>query len=1169
MVGYDRDGGESQVASSTDDTRIIVDDLRMNRLILRSFRALCEDFRAKVESMVVKENRDRQIALKELVYFEVKSKPFAYGLRLIALMIFCVFSFPDLLGARAVAQSPQHRDKLLENSSRLLQGEVRSAADGLPIEGASVSTGKKQTRTDKNGTFTITIDKSSGRLLIKHIGYKEQSVAYDKTSTLIKVRLEANETQIEEVEVVSTGYQKLPKERATGSFEFVNNEALNQTISGNIIDRIELQVPGLLVDRNEGAPDKFLIRGRSSIYADVQPLIVLDGFPYDGDIGNINPNDIESVTVLKDAAAASIWGARAGNGVIVITTKSAKEDRPTIGLSSTWGIQNKPDLSTVSQISSADYIELEKFLFEKGHYINDEQYDEWNYGHPPFTPVIELLRKKRDGDLNAEYVDKEIEKLKQYDVRKDIMQKLYHAGFNQQYSLNLGRKIGSSNYMFSSGYDDSKSNIVGYKDSRLNLRFNMNNDLSTWLKIENALAFSNSKSLMGNNQGYGLHGQAPNSLGGNKAVYPYARLTDDSGAPVLLYLDNNEAYVHSMLEKGLDWSYSPLEEIKRTRTETNVRDILLNTGVQIRPYGDIVLSAKYQFQDQVSDNNTIYLPESYYARAYSNSFAQSSLDGKFSFPVPQQGIWDGTYGRRRSHQARIQGDWNKKWDDAHELVLLGGWEIRNSATLFTSDRKYGYNEDFYGVDPRINYDVEYTLYNNSFLKQQIISNNTIKKTTDNFISLYFNGAYTYRNRYHLSFSARKDEANLFGLQTNQKGTPLWSVGAKWNISDETFYHATLIPKLALRATYGKSGNIARNASAIPTITLASSAYTTPLVTAGLNGFPNNSLRWEKVNVLNLGLDFSFINNRLQASIDYFDKVSEDLLGESPLDPTLGRATFFGNVAKMHAKGVDFKVNAKIIDRGFDWDLSFIYGYSNPKISDYYMPVSTTGNTYLGGAGNFINPVLGKPVFARYGLKWEGLNPENGNPIGLLGNEKSEDYTNIYAKTAFTDLTYHGNVQPTTYGSITNTFQYKRISMAIALSYKAGYVIRKPALSYTNLFASWTGQGDYAARWQRPGDEGVTDVPSLVYPANIPRDVFYQYADIHILRGDHIRLENIRIDYDLPLTKVKGLPFRSMKCFFFMKSNKTLWASNNKGIDPYFINSPRPGTQWSFGLISNL
>ncbi|WP_164122750.1 MULTISPECIES: SusC/RagA family TonB-linked outer membrane protein [Sphingobacterium] len=1195
VVALGRNGGMSQVVSHKEGKTFLVDNLRMNRLILRGFRLLCEEFRGKVESIVVKGNRGRQIALKQanrfarfldasipLRYssrFRIGTQRYdgrgsrgedikmlmAYSLQLIAL--FCVL-FSTLVFTQAVAQVSRGELGTYGRSGHVLQGEVRSAADGAIIEGATVSTGKKTVHTGANGVFSIGIDKSHGSLIIKHIGFKEQSVAYDNTTTFLKIQLQAGSKEIDEVEVVSTGYQKIPKERATGSFDFVNNEALNQTISGNIIDRIELQVPGLLVDRNEGAPDKFLIRGRSSIYADVQPLIVLDGFPYDGEIGNINLNDIESVTVLKDAAAASIWGARAGNGVIVITTKIAKQDRPTIGFNSTLGIQHKPDLSTISQISSTDYIDLEKFLFEKGHYANDEQYDEWNYGHPPFTPVIELLRKKRDGDLNTEYVDQEIEKYKQYDVNKDIIQKLYRIGFEQQYAFNLGQKIGLSNYIFSAGYDNNKSTVVGQGGSRLNLRFNMRNDLSTWFKIENALAFSNTKSLLGNNQGYGLHGQAPNTLGGNKAIYPYARLIDDSGAPTLLYLDNNEAYVKSMLEKGLDWSYSPLEEIKRRRTETNVRDILLNTGMQIIPYRDILFSVKYQFQDQVSDNNTIYLPESYYARAYSNSFAQQGSDGKLSFPVPQQGIWDRTSGRRRSHQGRIQADWNKTWNDAHELYLLGGWEIRNSVTFFSGDRKYGYNEDFYGVDPRINYDTEYTLYNNSFLKQQIISNNTIQKTTDNFISLYFNGAYTFRNRYHLSFSGRKDEANLFGLQTNQKGTPLWSLGAKWNISEEAFYHSPLIPKLALRATYGKSGNIARNVSAIPTITLASSAYTTPLITAGLNGFPNHALRWEKVNVLNLGLDFSFSNNKFQASVDYFDKVSEDLLGESPLDPTLGRATFFGNVAKMQAKGLDFKVNAKIIDRSLDWDLSFIYGYSNPKISAYYMPVSTTGNTYL-GKGNMVNPVLGRPVFALYGLKWEGLNPENGNPIGLLGTEKSEDYTNIYAKTAFEDLTYHGSVQPTTYGSMINTFRYKGVGMAIALSYKAGYVIRKPALNYTNLFTSWTGHGDYAVRWQKTGDERVTDVPSLVYPQNIPRDVFYQYADIHILRGDHIRLENIRLDYDLPLNKSNKLPFKSVKCFFFLKSNQTWWIANNKGIDPYFNNSPKPGAQWSFGLISNL
>lgn len=1047
----------------------------------------------------------------------------------------------------------------------LLRGEVLSSANGTPVENATVVVEKQSSSTDKDGKFTIHADKPIGILTIKHIGFKERSVAYENISTFLKISLQPIERQMEEVEVISTGYQKIAKERATGSFDYVDNKRLNQTVSGNIIDRLELQVPGLLVDRNEGAPDKFLIRGRSSIFADVQPLIVLDGFPYDGEIANINPNDIESVTVLKDAAAAAIWGARAGNGVIVISTKRARSNKPSISFNTTLTRQARPDLSTISQISSADYIELEKFLFEKGHYANDEQYDDWNYGHPPFTPVIELLRKQRDEAVTPAFVHEEIEKMKTYDSRKEVLRELYRNSMRQQHALNIGKKSNSGNYFFSMGYDQTADNLVGQGNKRLNMRFNMDNDLSKWLSISNSLSYINSSSSTGNNAGYQLRGQAQNVLGGNKGLYPYARLRDDEGKPTFLYLDNNENYVRSMLEKGLDWSYSPLEELKRRSIENGVRDFLLNSALVVRPAPGLQITLRYQFEDQLSDLASYYMPDSYYARAYSNSFVQE-VDGKYSYPVPQSGILDHMGIRKKAHQGRVQADWNKSWKGKHDLNVIAGWEIRNSISFSASDRKYGYDEEYYGVNPNIDYNSEYVLHNNSFVKQKIISNNSLGRKTDNFISAYFNGIYVFDKRYSASFSIRKDEANLFGVETNEKGTPLWSTGFKWDLAKEDFIKVEWIDRLSLRTTYGQNGNISRKVTAIPTINLSGSSYTTPLPSASLNGLPNKRLRWEKVNVLNVGLDLVFFQNRLTGSVEYFHKKSTDLIGESPLDPTLGRRLYYGNVASLLAKGMDLRITGIILNKGVKWNMTSIYGTSDPKITDYYMPAEQIGNTYMLRSGDVVNPVPGNPVFSMYGFKWAGLNGANGNPRGILDGAVSEDYANIYGKTMLSDLNYYGSIQPTRYGSLTNTFSFKDFDFSFTLSYKGGYSFRKAALSYTNLFSSWTGHGDYALRWQKEGDELNTDVPSLQYPINVNRDVFYQYTDVHILHGDHLRLENIRLNYALNDSKLSRLlSLKNTSFFFFMQTNKLLWSKNKKGIDPYFNNSPRNGTQWSFGL----
>ncbi|MBL1411559.1 SusC/RagA family TonB-linked outer membrane protein [Sphingobacterium faecale] len=1066
------------------------------------------------------------------------------------------------------AEDPMLADT--DEEQKAIRGRVVNEK-GAPLSRATIYVldweGKRtnrQTITDERGYFELPMDHDGKKLEVLFLGYT--AIKVTARVDMGNIKLTPFSTEVDEVEVmVSTGYQKIPKERATGSFEFVNNEALNQTVSGNIIDRIELQVPGLLVDRNEDAPDKFLIRGRSSIYADVQPLIVLDGFPYDGDIGNINPNDIESVTVLKDAAAASIWGARAGNGVIVITTKQGKSKNPSISVNSVIGLSLKPSYSNISQISSSDYIQLEKWLFEKEHYTGDEFFDGMNNGHPPFTPVVELLRKQRDNLLTEEEVERQIALLKDKDVRKDILRDLYQVGFKQQYGIQIGQQTDKARYIFSAGYDHNRNVLVAQGDRRLNLRVNLETQMVKNVWLNNSLSYTSSSQFNGINGGFGLKGYAPFATGGGKGIYPYAQLRNEDGSPAYLYLDNNEAYVTAQQAKGLDWSYSPIDEIKKVKASNDVGDLLLNTGIKFTPIANLNLSLHYQFEDQSSLMSSIRTAESYYVRAYTNSFAQLGTNGKLTFPVPQGGIWDTNTGRRRVHQGRVQGEYSKLWSTGHNLSLMAGWEIRSNVNKTAMDRLYGYSEEFYGINPTVDYMTEYVLYNNSFMRQRIPTGKGIGKFTDNFLSMFFNGSYSFNNRYIATLSLRKDEANLFGVNTNQKGTPLWSSGLRWKLSDEPFYKMDWLPVFSLRATYGKSGNISRNASALPVIQLANSAYTTPLPTASLVQMANPDLRWEKVNTLNLGADFATASDRLSGSLEYFDKVSEDVMGQAPIDPTLGRGMVWGNVGEMRAKGMDLRLTARILDRTWKWTTTVIAGYSKPKVTKYYMPVGTKGNTYLVRVGNTIDPVVDKPVFAMYSFPWIGLDPVDGGPQGMLNGEMSKDYNNIYANTLLDEMEYHGAAQPTVYGSLNNVISYKDLELRFVFSFKGGYYFRRPSLSYATLFSSWNGHGEYADRWQQPGDEMQTDVPSMVYPFDASRDRLYQYASVNVLRGDHVRLENIRLNYMVPKLPIFRNTIQQVNAFLFAQDIPLVWLRNKAGIDPYYNQSLRRGIQWSLGL----
>lgn len=246
----------------------------------------------------------------------------------------------------------------------------------------------------------------------------------------------------------TTGYQNLPRERATGSFSRVDSSLLQRRISTDVLGRLEDNVPGLAFNRSAmagGVNNPISIRGRSTLFANANPLILLDNFPYEGDVSAINPNDVESVTVLKDAAAASIWGARAGNGVIVITTRKGKRNQaPTVSLTSNITISDKPDLYAQPRISTADHIELEKTLFARNFFSSDET----SANHPALSPVTELLIAQRDGHLSAAQAQQQIEALKGRDLRDDYSRYLYRKSVNQQYALQVNGRVGQPELPF-------------------------------------------------------------------------------------------------------------------------------------------------------------------------------------------------------------------------------------------------------------------------------------------------------------------------------------------------------------------------------------------------------------------------------------------------------------------------------------------------------------------------------------------------------------------------------------------------------------------------------------------------------------------------------------------------------------------------------------------------
>ncbi len=1002
---------------------------------------------------------------------------------------------------------------------------------------------------NENGTFTIFLSTDSDTVWISHIGYRDEKIYINRgAASSMTVTLKAAEaTQLQEV-IVNTGYQSLPKERATGSFEKIDEALVTRSVSTDILSRLE-GVSSLYFDNREGRR-ALSIRGRSTIMGNANPLIVLDNFPYDGDIDNINPNDIENIAILKDAAAASIWGVRAANGVIVITTKKGRFNRPaTVDFTTNLTYGTKPDLFYTPAISASDFIDLERLLFDKGYYnaaLN-------NTRRPVVSPVVELLAKQRSGTMSIQEVNEQIENFKQNDVRQDLGQYFYRPSFNQQYALSYSGGSNKYNYILSAGWDNNDENLKRNGIDRITLRSDNNINPLKGLYLQTGIIYTQIN-RQNNNSGIQTIHSAP------KGFYPYASLADENKNALAIPYEYRLAYIDT-LDSGrlLDWKYRPLDELNLANNTNKQADVRLHTGIQYKLDNGISAEIRYQYEQQSSNSRNHYDEKSFTARNWVNLF--SYPDGSvMGHRVPPGGILDLSNSNLHSHVGRGQINYNKTWTAIHQLSAIAGTEIRETNTQSNRYRTYGYNDDILTFG-NVNYNDLLPTFSNLRGTLRIPNPADFGDNLLRFTSYYGNLGYSFLNKYSFSASARKDASNLFGVSTNQKGVPLWSSGVSWQINEEGFYKMDILPLLKLRMTYGFNGNVDNTLSALTTIRYSTNAYLTGLEYAYIFSPGNPELRWEKSAMLNLGIDFGFKNNRFSGSVDLYARKGTDLIGQAPIDPTTGVLSpaseflYKGNVASMKGTGVDVELHGNILQGHFKWNANAILNYAKNRVTDYQLSSSTTAANYVGYA-LLVSPLEGNPVYGIYSYDWAGLDPENGVPQGYLDGDISKDYYSIVSSSPST-LIYHGSAIPTQFGSLGNTLSFKNLSLSFNLIYKGGYYFRRSSIDYLALYANWRGgHSDYLQRWQHPGDEKSTNVPSLPYPANSGRDAFYNNSTVLVEKGDHLRLKDLNLAYTLNRNK-PGKYIKHLTIYSYINNIGILWKANKVALDPDYFSDRFP------------
>lgn len=1019
-------------------------------------------------------------------------------------------------------------------AQKKIKGIVISAVDSTVLPGASIRIKGSMisTMTDQNGEFSIALDRQEAILQVSFMGYHTRELSISGSSTaIIQVVLQENRAQLQEV-VVSTGYQNLPKERATGSFVQIDNNLLNRRVSTGIIERIEDVVPGLVFRRgpySNGGLD-INIRGRSTLFANEQPLIVLDNFPYEGDLESINPNDMESITVLRDAAAASIWGDKASNGVIVITSKKGRFKRtPEIAFNSNLTVASKPDLFYEPKMSVSDFIDMEQYLFGKGFYNSTEQSANRK---TPLSPVVELLISQRDGKISSAGLATQLAELKSNDTRRELDQYLNRNRMNSQYSLSMKGGAENQHYYISAGYDHNLAEQRGNSFNRISLNGN-----STWTLLKRRLEFN---SMINFSQANSELFQPATEL------YPYLRFQDDQGNPMAVINNVRQSLITEAGQKGLlDWSYRPIDELNLADHHRSNRNYRFNSSLKYRIIPGLHATVLYQYAGGETENRNLRNQDSFYTRDLINSLSKIESDGSITRPVPLGSILDIGNASFNSNSLRMQVNLDRSWKE-HQLTAIAGSEIRDRHSIGNEYRLYGYDADRASSLP-VDYISSFPLYYRSGSTNKISNMDELEDLTDRYLSYYSNAAYTYRDKYTVSASGRLDQSNLFGAETNQRGVPLYSVGIAWNTYKEDFYNSGLLPYLRIRASYGYNGNIDKSLSALTTAIYNNGAGTvTRQPYARVDNPPNPELRWERVRIINLGFDFNSRNNILGGSLEFFSKRGIDLIGSRPFAPSTGITTFKGNVAQTSGKGFDLSLNSRNIDRNFKWFTNFLFTYAADKVRSYDIAPNPT---LL--AQGYILPLSGKPLNSIFSYAWAGLNPVSGDPQGYLDGQPSNDYVRMRAAATLENIIYHGPALPPIYGAIRNNFSLKAFSVSAGISYRFGYYVRNSSVNYSSVLRGLGGHADYALRWQNPGDESFTQVPSLPAAANANRDNFYLYSSALVKKGDHIRLQDINLSYDLRIGSTRKMPFRSMQLYLYANNLGILWKAEKGNIDPEY------------------
>ena len=1063
--------------------------------------------------------------------------------------------------------------------AQTLSGKVTSAQEPEGIPGVSIlvkGTGQGRV-SDADGKFII--DAASGSTLIfSSLGFISQEILISNQTFLSVVLVEDSKILDD---VVITGFQEVERKLFTGSSVNLKMSDIRSSGMTNASQMLEGRVAGVTVDNVSGTfgtNPKIRIRGNTSINGDTQPLMVVDGVILEdlntinaddiitgnantltaSSIAGLNPDDIESQQILKDASATALYGTRAKNGVIVITTKRGKSGTTKISYSGNFSLNIRPSYNRFDILNSADEMSIYRELYEKGLIDITTSVRAQNYG--VLGKMFSLISNKEipwgvNGTLNENFLHK-------YETANtdwfDVLYKNYSLQQQHSVSFTTGTEKHNSYYSLSYLQDNGQTisdDVKRYVGTAKNT-FQLTRQFSLDLKLTGN--YRNQRVAGTQDRDFDpISGRYKRDFDINplsfalntaRSIRPY----DDNGN--LEYFRRNYA------------EFNILKELELNYINITVADVSTQADLNYKMNDHFTFRSTLQGRHASTRREHVIDERSNAAQAYradDTQFIQDANPLLYKDPndpnaqpkivLPEGGFNNVTEDQLTNFYIRNSVNWSNTFAEVHEINVLAGQEIKYTNRKSMRADGIGVVYENGGVvhtDPNML----------SFLNSQGISTYALGVDHERFAGFFINGAYSFREKYVFNGTVRYDGSNRLGKSKSARYLPTWNVSGAWNIDKESFINLSFLNYLKLRATYGLSANLGPNTSALlnikSNVTLRPTDVETYLYIQDLE---NKDLTWEKLKELNVGVDFGVLDNNVTGTIDAYSRHSYDLIGLLQTSGIGGNAYKNGNYADMKSHGLEFSINTVNLKlKDFTWRTSFNIAYSADKITRLNFNPRIADAFVQGGAA-----VLGGPRRGLFSTRFAGLD-ERGIPRfyddknELVYTYDLQDRDNLRSI-----LKYEGPAEPRGAGGLANTFVYKQFSLNVFLSYKFDYKIRLDDAfnsQYTD-FSSFSRS--FVNRWVVPGDERVTNIPVILDRQIVKGDHsdllsaydLYNKSTARVADGTYLRLKSVRLSYALPQSLARRIKATNAQ-FSVEGQNLALLYSDKKlnGQDPEFFSA---------------